>query len=206
MLSDALHRAGVWKAGDIQAKGGISTGFPMLDGILPWKGWPQNALTEILVAQQGIGAIRLLLPSLATMSHEKRWLIWVCPPHIPYVPALQTHEIDLQQLLIIEPEDETDADNQYKLWVLEQALRFQQCGTALAWLDEVQMVSLRKLQLACEIGKTCGIIFRPEIFAKQASPAALRLHLDAGQDDTVVVNVLKAQGLTKQRRLEINMS
>ena len=210
MLSDALLRAGVWKAGDLRVKSGIPTGFPMLDGVLPWQGWPQSALTEILSAEQGLGALRLVLPMMAALSQTEKWLIWVCPPHIPYVPSLQAHDIDLQRLLIIEPDDETPADSEYKLWVFEQALRFQQCGLAVAWLDEVEMSRLRKLQLASEAGKTTGVMFRSEMFAAQASPALLRMEIAAmsrqgGQEDTVKLNILKARGLTKQRHVEINL-
>ena len=210
MLSEALYRAGVWKAGDIRAKGGIPSGFPLLDGALPWKGWPQAALTEILSAEQGLGALRLVLPSMAELSHKAQWLIWVCPPHIPYVPSLQAYDIDLQRLLIIEPDDEKSADSEYKLWVFEQALRFQQCGLAVAWLDEVQMPSLRKLQLACEAGRTAGIIFRAQEFAHQASPALLRVEITAAdkqkdQQDAVKLNILKARGLTKERHLELSL-
>ncbi|MEM7465309.1 MAG: translesion DNA synthesis-associated protein ImuA [Pseudomonadota bacterium] len=203
MLSDALHRAGVWKAGDLRSKQGIPSGFPMLDSVLPWQGWPQDSLTEILFSQQGIGALRLLLPSLAAMSREDRWLIWVCPPHIPYVPTLQSYDIDLQRLLIIEPEDEIEANSDYKLWVFEQALRFPECGMAMVWLDDVNMISLRKLQLACELGKTCGVMFRPETLAKQSSPATLRLKIDTNPDALTSLNILKARGLTQQRNINI---
>ena len=209
MLSDALHRAGVWKAGDIRVKGGIPTGFPMLDSVLPWKGWPQAALTEILSAEQGVGALRLVLPTMAELSHTDQWLIWVCPPHIPYVPSLQAYDIDLQRLLIIEPDDEAPADSEYKLWVFEQALRFPQCGLAVAWLDEVQMPRLRKLQLACEAGRTAGMMFRSEAFAAQASPALLRMQIAAvkqdNQEDLVKLDILKARGLAKQRHLEFSL-
>jgi hypothetical protein len=204
MLSDAFYRAGVWKAGDLRAKEGLPTGFPVLDSVLPSKGWPKDSLTEVLVSQQGIGALRLLLPSLAAVSHQQQWLIWVCPPHIPYVPALQANNINLQQLLIIEPENEESADSDYKLWVFEQALRFQQCGIAMVWLDDVPSVSLRRLQLSCEAGKTCGVIFRPERFATEASPASLRVKVDACKNGTTSVHILKARGLTRERTLEIN--
>ncbi len=204
MLSDALYRAGVWKAGELKTKPGLPTGFPMLDSILPGKGWPTDSLTELLVTQQGIGALRLLLPSLAAVSHQDQWLIWVCPPHIPYVPTLQAYDINLQKLLIIEPEDESTADTDYKLWVFEQALRFQQCGMALVWLDAVPSVSLRRLQLACEAGKTAGVICRPAIHAQEASPASLRIMVDACENEATSVHILKARGLARECRLEIS--
>ena len=83
-------------------------------------------------------------------------------------------------------------------------------GLAVVWLDEVQMPNLRKLQLACEAGRTAGIVFRPEEFAQQASPALLRLEITAAakqqnQQDAVKLNILKARGLTKERHLELSL-
>jgi hypothetical protein len=49
--------------------------------------------------------------------------------------------------------------------------------------------SLRRLQLACEAGRTPGLVFRDPVCAAQASPAALRLGLQAGE-----VEVLKCRG------------
>ena len=42
-----------------------------LDAVLPGRGWPQGALTEILLAREGIGEIRLTLPALARLQAQR---------------------------------------------------------------------------------------------------------------------------------------
>ncbi len=68
-LDLALHPA-VWRAA--QLGGGpprvCPTGFDALDAQLPGGGWPQGVLTELLLAQPGIGELRLLAPALAAIG------------------------------------------------------------------------------------------------------------------------------------------
>ena len=46
---------------------GLSTGFPALDALLPWGGWPPGALSEVLDQRPG-GAFALVVPALARLS------------------------------------------------------------------------------------------------------------------------------------------
>jgi len=68
-LDLALHPA-VWRAAQL---GGspprvCPTGFEALDAQLPGGGWPHGVLTELLLAQPGIGELRLLAPALAVIG------------------------------------------------------------------------------------------------------------------------------------------
>ena len=69
VLDLALHPA-VWRAA--QLGGGpprvCATGFEVLDAQLPGGGWPHGVLTELLLAQPGIGELRLLAPALAAIG------------------------------------------------------------------------------------------------------------------------------------------
>jgi len=69
VLDLSLHPA-VWRAA--QLGGGpprvCATGFDTLDAQLPGGGWPQGVLTELLLAQPGIGELRLLAPALAAIG------------------------------------------------------------------------------------------------------------------------------------------
>ncbi len=172
-LEDLLQRAQVWRAGRAAPGVGLASGFAALDAILPGGGWPTRGLTEILATGSGIGALRLVLPALARLSREGRWIIWVAPPHIPYSPALSGHGLDLSRVLVVDfPEDERNAAAQ-SLWAYEQALRFDACGAALLWVDRLPQLRLRRLQLAAESGATWGLLFRPAACAAQASPATM---------------------------------
>lgn len=200
-LQELMQRAKIWRAGEIPSATGFSTGFETLDDTLPGGGWPRAGLTEILSAVPGIGALRLVLPALARLSHTGHWIIWVSPPHIPYSPALNEYGVDLAQVLIVDLPDEANAVKEQTLWAYEQALRFPDCGAALLWLDDVADLYLRRLQLASETGRTWGIVFRPERFGAQASPTPLRLELSACREAEATalehelkVTLLKARG------------
>jgi cell division inhibitor SulA len=186
-LDSHMQRAGVWRGGGTPPEdSGLATGIPQLDDLLG--GWPQGALTEILVPEEGIGELSLLMPVLARLSHTRRWLAWVAPPHIPYAPALAGAGIDLSRVLLVRPRSATDG-----LWAVEQTLRAGTCGAVLAWLAAADNTVLRRLQLAAEAGRAMGILFRPVRLASHASPAALRLRLETSSRG-LAVHVLKRRG------------
>ena len=204
-LEQLLHHAKIWRAGETSPTQGIPTDSSVLDSLLPNHGWPPGSLTEILTEQEGIGALRLVLPAVARLT-QTQWVVWVCPPYVPYAPALQAAGVVLERMLIVEPDEDQQADTEYMLWVFEQALRFVDCGVAMAWIGAAQHVRLRRLQLACEQGQTWGVMFRPESFAIQPSPAALRLSLVANVGTGVEVRILKSQGGSKARSCRVDLS
>lgn len=158
------------------AAGFTPTGISELDALLP-DGWPHGGLTELLLPHPGIGELSLVMPALAQLSGEQRWITWVAPPHIPYAPALQAHGIDLSHIMVIHPPAIKDA-----LWTIEQALRSGSCGAVLAWVQNADFHSLRRLQLAAAEGNSLCLLFRPDNAAAEASPATLRLRLEANLD------------------------
>ena len=211
-LDDLLRHPGLWRAGAVPlGSDGLSTGFPALDELLPGGGWPRPGLIELLFDKPGIGVLRLLLPALASLSQRQQWLLWIAPPHRPYGPTLQAAGIDLQQVLVVElgssastaPLPATSSASlgwpllgENEFWAFEQALRFADCGAALAWATELQSLALRRLQLACEAGGSLGFLFRPSACASQPSPAALRLLLarQASNGASLQIRILKARG------------
>ena len=78
------------------------TGHAALDAVLPGGGWPEAALTELLIAADGLGEISLLLPTLARLTRAGRPVVWVDPPDRPYAPALARAGVELAQLHIVE--------------------------------------------------------------------------------------------------------
>jgi len=167
---------------------GLPTGFADLDGRLPGGGWPVGALTEVLPATPGIGEIGLLLPALALLSRQGRWLAWIDPPHIPYAPALAAAGVDLSRLVTVRPAGPADA-----LWAAEQALRSGAPGAVLMWLDPLADRALRRLQLAAERGRAWGVLFRPPRAEAVPSPAALRLAVLPAVETGLEVRVFKCR-------------
>jgi hypothetical protein len=188
-----LQRTDIWRGGEHSLRDrrhlidpALPSGCADLDAQLPGGGWPLGALTELLTT--GAGGLQLLLPALARLSRENRWLVWIAPPYLPYAPALAHAGLRLSRLLLIEPPGAKDG-----LWAMEQALRSGACGAVLGWPPAPDHRALRRLQLAAEAGHAMAVVYRPPCVAAQTSPAALRLRLEAAADG-VHVNILKRRG------------
>ncbi|CAM5444603.1 Error-prone DNA polymerase [Stutzerimonas stutzeri] len=81
-------------------------------------GWPEAALSEILLAAPGTGELRLLWPTLARLTVAGERVVLVDPPHLPYPQAWLTAGVDLRQLSIVH------ASGRDALWATEQCLRY----------------------------------------------------------------------------------
>lgn len=184
---DALFNGGrVWKGRPAAVPVSLHpTGHAALDAVLPTGGWPEAALTEILIAAQGLGELQLLWPSLARLTMAGERVVLVAPPFVPYPQAWQNAGVDVRQLSIIQA-GERDA-----LWAAEQCLRSGSCGAVLCWPQQVDDRALRRLQVAAESGQTLAFAYRPLDAAHNPSPAALRISV---QGRPVQLQVLKCRG------------
>ncbi|KAA5840361.1 MULTISPECIES: translesion DNA synthesis-associated protein ImuA [Pseudomonas] len=184
---ETLFNAGrVWKGRPTApAASPQPTGHAMLDAALPGGGWPEAALTEILIAAQGVGELQLLWPTLARLSAAGERIVLVAPPHVPYPQAWQSAGVDLRQLAVIQA-GERDA-----LWAAEQCLRSGSCGAVLCWPQQADDRALRRLQVAAETGQTLAFAYRSLKEAINPSPAALRLAVEARPAQ---LRVLKCRG------------
>ena len=188
-LVSVLANPAIWRGGDCAPEpAAMPSGFPALDAVLPGRGWPQAALTEIVLAREGIGEIRLALPALARLQAGRRDVVWIAPPHLPYAPALAAAGLDLARLLIVRCRSVAE-----ELWAYEQALRAPECGAAFAWLGPHDDRVLRRLAVAAREGRTWGVLWRRPGQQAIASAAPLRLAL-APQERCLAVRVLKRRG------------
>lgn len=199
-LSKLLEHPRIWRGNShTDRRTGLASGYPELDRCLPGGGWPQQALTEILIGQYGMGELRLLMPALAQLGAEDAlfsqgeaaepgWIAWVAPPFQPYAPALQQCGIDLSRMLVVRPKDDSEL-----LWSAEQALSSGTCAAVLLWPEILDDQAGRRLQLAAEKGHSWAIAFRPLSARQQLSAAALRLELQSTGQGTDV-HILKSRG------------
>jgi hypothetical protein len=188
-LATVLQNPAIWRGSDCAPEPAtVPTGFPALDAVLPGHGWPTAALTEVVLACEGIGEIALTLPALARLQAEGRDVVWIAPPHVPYAPALAAAGIDLARLVVVRCRTAAD-----QLWACEQALRAPECGAAFAWLATPDDRVLRRLQVAAHEGGTWGVLWRRPGQHALATAAPLRLGL-APQDGRLAVRVLKRRG------------
>ena len=57
-LAALLAHPAIWRGGDCAPEpAALPSGFAALDAVLPGRGWPQGALTEMLLEREGIGEI-----------------------------------------------------------------------------------------------------------------------------------------------------
>ncbi|MCK8515893.1 translesion DNA synthesis-associated protein ImuA [Methylonatrum kenyense] len=204
-MTDALHELlrepHIWRATSAPAgTAATATGFAELDTRLPGGGWPRAALTEVIHAQQGIGELQLLMPALARLSRNNRWIALIAPPHIPYAPALAARGIDLSRVLLVRPQRHVDI-----LWAVEQALRAGTCAAVICWPGQADASALRRLQLAAETGDCMGFLFRSEADAAQPSPATLRVRLRRETDGGNQLDLIKCRGSVGPQSLQLDL-
>jgi protein ImuA len=189
----------VWRGkGASVARAVIPTGFAELDAHLPGGGWPLGAITEVFVDGYGMGELALLMPALAVLTKVDpaklpKWVAWIAPPFVPYVPALQQHGVNIDRQLMIHP----TAGNKGRLWAIEQVVRSGSSAGVLAWVAAAEDVMLRRLQLAAESQGCWVLLFRPASASQQRSPAALRIALSqvsSQAPSATRVQILKCRG------------
>jgi hypothetical protein len=185
-LDALLDERRVWKgrqsAPPVSAQ---PTGHRALDAALPSGGWPPSALSELLIAADGSGELRLLWPTLARLASQGERVVLIAPPYIPYAQAWHAAGVDLRWLSVIR------ASDREALWAAEQCLRSGSCGAVLCWPRQPDDRALRRLQVAAETGQTLAFACRPLQAAVNPSPAALRIAIDTRP---LQLRVLKCRG------------
>ena len=188
----SLHPA-VWKANQLgqSITPSLPSGYPKLNTELPGGGWPIGCLTELIAREAGVGELRLLVPVLRQLTRERKVVILLAPPHIPYAPALASFGIDLDYLIVIQAANAAD-----RLWAVEQTLKSASFGALLAWMphDKTKPEHLRRLQLAAQTANGPVFLFRQLPAQFQSSPAPLRLLLLPMHNQQISVQLLKRRG------------
>lgn len=163
----------LWRGCEMAGRGdhGQPTGYSQLDDILPGRGWPRNAIVEVITPQWGMGELQLLVPLMRDVVAQGKWILWISPPYLLNSPALLQAGIDPGQVLVINLEISCrDA-----LWSMEKALQTPGCGLVLAWQNWLPDKVVRRLQLAAEAGETLGVLFQHRASKYSQSPLCLEL-------------------------------
>jgi cell division inhibitor SulA len=201
-LDQAVWRANQW--GAVGGAHGVPSHFSALDAELPDRGWPQRVLVELLLPSFGIGELRLLLPVLAQATRERKPVMLIAPPAMPYAPALAAGGVALEHLLLVQPRTERDT-----LWTIEQALKSGSLSIVLAWLPEkhrgLPNDRLRRLQLAATASGGLCFVFRPDTVRVQASPAPLRIALATTADVRLTATIVKRRGPPATQSIVIDL-
>jgi hypothetical protein len=165
----------VWhgRAAPAPEPGSQPTGWAELDAVLPAGGWPEHALSEILLPADGVGELQLVLPTLARLTQADGVIAVIAPPYLPCVAGWENRGVAMARVDIVHTGTPRDA-----LWAAEQCLRSGSCAAVLAWPQQADDRALRRLQVAADHGRALGFLFRDRRHAAQASPAALRLEVE----------------------------
>lgn len=173
-LSALLDARQVWRGRAPEVPiGDQPTGWHALDAVLPAGGWPEASLSEILLPVDGVGELRLVLPTLARLTQGQRHVVIVSPPYAPCVAGWRQQGVDMRRVEFV------DAGEKDVLWATEQCLRSGSCAAVLAWPHHADDRALRRLQAAAVTGQALAFVFRDRRYLSNASPAALRLELEA---------------------------
>lgn len=200
-LQDLLeNNPAIWRASDrgTTIPRGVTTGYPELDAILPGRGWPKNALVEMIAPRWGVGEMQLLLPLMKSATQDGRWVLLISPPFVPYAPALASAGVDINRVVVVR----ADSSCKDALWSIEKALQNSACAMVLAWSNWMPNGMVRRLQLAAEAGKTLGILFRQ--FEMKNSPVSIRLEISPSFEG-VRVKTLKARGTHHYHTAHLNL-
>ena len=187
-LDLVLQNPAIWRGSEQSRTGasGIASGFAALDEKLG--GWPRCAITELIPQREGIGELSLLLPALAALSQDERWIAFINPPYLPYAPALAAANVDLAKIIVVRA-----AGSMETLWAMEQSLRAGACSAVLGWPGFVTEAAIRRLQLAADAGCTPGFYFTACGAPPRTSPVPYRLRIDAHARGTQI-EILKRRG------------
>lgn len=161
------------RRGDLPVVPAQPTGWPELDAALPAGGWPDAALSEILIPADGVGELQLLMPTLVRLAQTDRPVLLIAPPYAPCVVGWRAQGVDMAHVEIVAIEHERQA-----LWAMEQSLRAGCCSAVLAWPKQIDERRLRRLQVAADSGRALAFVFRDRKCVEHASPAALRIEIE----------------------------
>lgn len=148
------------------------TGIAALDAALPTGGWPEAAISEILLTADGVGELAVVLPTLARLTRASQRVVLIAPPYVVYAPAWQAADVNLAWLSVV------DASGHDIPWAMEQCLRSGSCAAVLGWPVHADDRTLRRLAVAADTGHALGFVFRDRAALANPSPAALRLEVE----------------------------
>ena len=166
----------------------LPLGVSAIDDHLPWGGLVTGAVHEILDGDdnnrtkptenktkyparrkfsEGLsGPVTAFAAALAGRAQKARAapVIWIAPRisgrESLYGPGLLEFGLDPADLVIVRVSSDSDF-TRTALWAMEEALRAPAIGLVCAEIEEIDLTSSRRLQLAAETGGGLGLLLRP---------------------------------------------
>ena len=114
-----------------------------------------SPITEIIVRGEAWNNIQILLPLLAQLSHDQRWLAWVAPPKLLPKAELKAAGFDLNKIILLKPDAQHDT-----MSLAHRALKSGTCHAVISWFGALADDQLNELAQAAELGNSRAFLIR----------------------------------------------
>ncbi|QEI06015.1 hypothetical protein FXN63_09335 [Pigmentiphaga aceris] len=163
----------------------LATGHDELDRELPGGGWPVSRLSELLVPDDGLAELHAVVPVLHMLTRSSRTVLLLNPPG-DCVSALAKMGVARSRLLVIGGNRASE-----QLWAIEQAAARDDFGALVAWAPaDTNDQAMHRLDRAMRQSQGICLLFRPLSAARDASPAALRVIMQADGAERLQMTLL----------------
>ncbi len=112
-------------------------------------------ITEIIMRGEAWNNVQTLLPLLAQLSHDQRWLAWVAPPQLLPKAQLIAAGFDLNKIILLKPDAQHDT-----MSLAQQALKGGTCHAVISWFECLADGQLNHLAHAAEFGNSRAFVIR----------------------------------------------
>lgn len=112
-------------------------------------------VTEIIQHSKEVSLSALLLPMLAQLSRQNRWLAIVGAPAEITRESLTEAGVDMKHLWFLKPSDKHST-----LDLASRALEAQTCHAVVSWHTDLDETGMSQLQLSAASSDTQGIVVR----------------------------------------------
>ena len=181
----------------------LSTGYSSLDQRLSDSGWPQAGLIEVFTSLLGIGEIRLFTPVLKNLIDNKKTVVWINPPFIPYPLALNDSGLKEGSQLIVFARNRKDL-----LWAIEASCANEKTGAVLAWTKKITLSvkHSRRLQLSAKSASTLCCLFRATSLQHEAGMSELKIALRPSKNfGFLKIDIIKCRGGSPYKCIEVEI-
>lgn len=187
-------------AGANARQSSLSSGYPLLDKVLPLGGWPAGVIWLECTAY-GCGELQLFRHAMASVSQAGRHIVLLDPPFMPCLSAVDGLSLSSVYLM------QTSSLKQ-RLWVADAALGHNLCGLLLLWCDDVakwQSGWLRRLQVKARQRGHHVVIYNTGTTAINTGLtwASLYMQLCPLAAGLLRITLCKAPGLLRPRSVEL---
>jgi len=149
---------------------------------------PESELTEI-VCDDSMGALYSLLPSLARLSEENRWITLIAPPANLDDKLFALYGIDPSRILLIHPKDLEQSTS-----VMNKALKNGKSGIVVYWSNAVHGRFLAQWRKSVKQGECIGVWINSSTKASCSSSIAITVDVVAA-NKFVKIKKIKEYGI-----------